>query len=248
MLTALLACSALPAAAQASCRLALVLALDVSGSVDGVEYRLQTGGLAAALTSEAVGQALAEFPAAPVNIFVFDWAGPGTSRRILDWTALDGPDAIVGAAARIAAAERRPGRNETALGRAMISAYEALEIGPDCWRRVIDISGDGPSNSGPGPMEPPASLGPVTINALVIGADDPNPADERAVPIGELSSYYRSQVIHGPGAFVEAAIGYDDYAAAMERKLLREIGTMQIGSLGGDGVGGGSVGRGAMGN
>jgi hypothetical protein len=63
----------------------------------------------------------------------------------------------------------------------------------------------------------------ITINGLVIGADAPDIGDVRQVEIGELSAYFRAYVIHGPDAFVETAIGFQDYQNAMTRKLLREL-------------------------
>jgi hypothetical protein len=71
----------------------------------------------------------------------------------------------------------------------------------------------------------------VTINALVIGADAPSSSDRRQVEIAELSSYFRTEVVLGPDAFVMTALGFEDYQAAMTRKLLRELEVLAIGSL-----------------
>ena len=69
------------------------------------------------------------------------------------------------------------------------------------------------------------------MNGLVIGADDPNIGDARHADIKELSSYYTAYVISGPGAFVETASGFANYAAAMERKLLRELSALAVGQV-----------------
>ena len=70
------------------------------------------------------------------------------------------------------------------------------------------------------------------MNGLVVGAGDLRSGDARFVDIKELSSYYTENVIRGPGAFVEVALGYEAYAAAMERKLIRELASMAVGSIG----------------
>jgi len=93
------------------------------------------------------------------------------------------------------------------------------------------LSGDGETNVGPLPETIGENLRPagVTVNGLVVGAGDQDGDDERFVDIKQLSSYYRANVMRGPGAFVEVALGYEDYAATMERKLLRELASIAIG-------------------
>jgi len=71
----------------------------------------------------------------------------------------------------------------------------------------------------------------ITVNALVIGADNPSSGDTRQAEIGELSSYFRAEVIAGQDAFVETALGFDDYEAAMTRKLLRELEVLAVSDL-----------------
>jgi hypothetical protein len=101
----------------------------------------------------------------------------------------------------------------------------ALGAQRDCWKRTLDISGDGKSNTGPhpAPLRAEAARAGITINALVIGADAPASGDARFVEIGELSAYFNAYVIAGADAFVETALGFDDYEAAMVRKLKREL-------------------------
>jgi hypothetical protein len=95
----------------------------------------------------------------------------------------------------------------------------------DCWKRTIDISGDGPANTGPRPQDISVfeDHPDIIVNALVIGADMQGGDDERSADIKELSAYFEANVIRGPGAFVETAVGFSDYANAMERKILREL-------------------------
>jgi hypothetical protein len=109
--------------------------------------------------------------------------------------------------------------------------------GRDCWRRVIDLSGDGMSNSGPAPDEIGAALEGVIVNGLVIGTQELDFGGTRDQNAGELALYYRREVMRGPGAFVLIALGYEDYARAMEAKLLRELGSLPAAGLAPGGAG-----------
>lgn len=140
-------------AAQGACRQALVLALDVSGSVDVVEYRQQIEGVAAALSDPEVRQAVLSMPGAPVDLAVFEWSSDLGQRVILDWVTLDGAAALDRAIAVIAGTRRVPAPPTTGLGDAMRRGAAMLAERPACWRRVIDISGDGKSNTGPRPQD-----------------------------------------------------------------------------------------------
>ncbi len=86
------------AGAQAQCRQALALGLDVSGSVDSIEYRLQLDGLAGALLRPEVQQAFLSFPASPVRLYVFEWAGTGSQRQLLPWTSIESAGDLIGIA------------------------------------------------------------------------------------------------------------------------------------------------------
>ncbi|MEM6305240.1 MAG: DUF1194 domain-containing protein [Pseudomonadota bacterium] len=210
---------------QANCRQALALALDVSGSVDAREYRLQIGGIASALAEPEVRDKLLAMPSAPVRLMIFEWSGPADQRVLLPWTAIDGAatlERVIETLARVERLEATPG---TALGTAMRQGAFYLDQQRDCWKRTLDISGDGKSNLGPRPaqVKPQLERQGIVINALVIGVDDPNIGDVRQADIGELSSYFNAHVILGPDAFVIAALGYADYARAMKLKLLREL-------------------------
>ncbi len=216
--------------AGASCRQALALGLDVSGSVDAAEYRMQLDGLAAALTAPDVAEAITGIPGFPVAIAVYEWSGPSDAAGVVPWTDAVDDAALAGIARRLRAARRAPGDPSTAIGSAMRHGFALLAERPDCGRHVLDLSGDGKANTGPrldGIAAPPG----VTVNALAIGADAPAIGDERQVRISELTAYFRAEVIRGPGAFVEAALGFQDYEDAMRRKLLRELRDVAVGAV-----------------
>jgi hypothetical protein len=215
----------LSSASWAQCRQALALGLDVSGSVDSAEYRLQMDGLAAALSHPEVTEALLAMPLAPVYLSIYEWSGPDNQHVLLGWTAIrDGVD-LARVTNLLRTARRRDTSPGTALGTAMKTGAALLSQRSDCWKRTLDISGDGKHNIGPHPRSVKAELArhSLTINALVIGADAPGLGDLRHVEIGELSSYFRAYVISGPDAFVQTALGFNAYEQAMVRKLKREL-------------------------
>lgn len=226
LLAALLASTAAPALAQEACRQALALGLDVSGSVDAREYRLQLDGLANALNSDAVRAKLLDQTGAPVEIMVFEWSGPQDQMTLVPWTRVETAPALDQITDQLRATERReeatPG---TAIGVAMLHGASQLAQRAHCWRKTLDLSGDGKSNLGPRPRDVKSKLEQrgITINALVIGADDPATGDTRQNEIAELSAYFGAEVILGVDAFVHVSLGFEAYADAMEAKLLREL-------------------------
>ena len=230
LLTAASFLGPVPAAAQdRPCRQALALGLDVSGSVDGAEYRLQLDGLAAALTHPDVTDALLAAAGAPVTIAVYEWSGPTSQAVIIDWTEITDIEALAGVTARLRANKRTPADPSTALGTAMVVGARMLAQRAGCWKRTLDISGDGGSNTGPRPQDVDGdpALADITINALVIG---PEVNDPSQVATG-LLGYFETYVIRGPGAFAEHAEDFVAYEAAMVRKLLRELQGMVIGAV-----------------
>lgn len=204
-------------AAEAECRLALVLALDVSSSVDAAEDRLQRGGLVAALTAPEV---VAAFFAneSPVALAVYEWSGRYNQEILLDWMLIHGPADLVAAAEVIARSTRSHNDFPTAMGYALGFGAGLLERAPSCAQKTLDMAGDGQNNEGFGPKHAYAEFpfDGVTVNGLVVNAADFE---------GEtgLISYYRREVLRGPGAFLEIANGFDDYERAMRRKLEREV-------------------------
>lgn len=218
---------------RGGCRQALALALDISGSVDTSEYRLQMQGVANALRHPDVVAALMALPSAPVELAVFEWSGGDHQNLLIPWTAITSTGDLDRIAGTLFAARRGIAPPVTALGQAMSFGVDLLDQRQHCSKRTLDISGDGRNNSGPQPRDLRPVLKPrgVTVNALVIGSDAPHGNDLRQVEIGELSSYFRAEVILGPDAFVETALGFEDYEAAMVRKLRRELEGLAVSDL-----------------
>lgn len=222
---ALALCLAGPAVAS-DCRLALVLALDVSSSVDAAEDRLQRGGLAAALISPGVEQAFFASDL-PVAIAVYEWSGRYNQKVLVNWTVIDNRRTLLDVAASIGRSERSQNEFPTAIGYALGYGAGLLARGPSCLFRTLDIAGDGENNEG----FPPASayaefpFAGVTVNGLVVNAAE----FEAEV---NLIEYYRLNVLHGPGAFLEIAQGFEDYERAMRRKLERELSVQSLSDTG----------------
>ena len=217
-------------AGNAACRQALALGLDVSGSVDRTEYRMQVEGLARSLDNPEVRDMLLSTPEFPVRIAVYEWSGPLSQHLILPFTEITDAATLDRVVLTIAGAQRRPDSHTTAIGSAMQTGFDLLTDQADCLTLTLDLSGDGPSNSGPRPkgISQPAGVGPITVNGLVV-ADSALDRDRQYRQVGDLAAYYEAYVIRGPGAFVEAAFGYADYEAAMTRKLLRELTSIVLG-------------------
>lgn len=202
----------------AACQLALVLAVDVSGSVDSREYDIQMQGLAAALRDGTVIDALIEQEA---QVTLIQWTGSSRQRQTIPWTAIR-TAADVATLADEVAQNRRVWRNySTAIGEALLAAEAALAQVPQCRRKVIDVSGDGISNEGVSPLtrHPALAALDVTVNGLAIETDDE-----------DLTGWFYENLIRGEGAFVMTANGFEDYPAQIRRKLQREI-TRQLSGL-----------------
>ena len=202
---------ALPAEAV---ELELVIAVDASGSVDNDEFALQVEGLANAFRNPRVVAAIEGHGTAGIAVTVMQWSSPGNQIVAVDWTAV----ADVASASALAERIESAGRllyGETAIAHALRFA-RGLFAGDrfDGRRKVIDLSGDGPNNFGgvPRQVRDLAVADGVTINGLAI-------LNEYA----ELDRYYEAEVIGGPGAFVMAAVDYQDFATAIRNKLVREI-------------------------
>ncbi|MEO1550465.1 MAG: DUF1194 domain-containing protein [Pseudomonadota bacterium] len=207
----LLVCVLWAAPAQA-CRLALVLGLDVSSSVDAREYQIQTQGLATALNSPKVRDEIFAFPDAPVALYAFEWSGRFDQVTLVPWTLLRSPADLQKVITQLRLAERSFSNRPTALGHALGHALRAFNQGPSCQKRTVDISGDGYNNDGIAPtrLYEMTPLGDITVNGLPIGD-------------GEIANYYHRRIIQGPGAFVEWARGFEDFERAMRAKLEREL-------------------------
>ncbi|MDT8343475.1 MAG: DUF1194 domain-containing protein [Thermohalobaculum sp.] len=211
---AALAGAGLPVPTGAACKLALVLALDISSSVNDTEYRLQIDGLAHALERPEVIEAILTPPGEHVAAVAYEWSGYNQQDVVVDWTALDSPAAVRAFAARLRGHTRMYADFPTAIGKAIEYGATLFRRGPACGRRVIDISGDGENNDGVGPeyFRAQGLLDGITINGLAILGAYPSP-----------EAYYRGHVIQGPDAFVAVARDFADYREVMVTKLLREI-------------------------
>lgn len=215
---------ALPGLAEAQCRLALLLALDVSSSVDPNEDALQRGGVVAALTAPEVMDAFfaSEYH---VALSVYEWSGRYQQDLLLDWTLIDRPATLLMAAETIAGTTRGHSDYPTAMGYALGHGARRFEAGPTCDRKTLDMAGDGQNNEGFGPQSAYRSFpfDDVTVNGLVVnGADFEGETG--------LIAFYSAEVLHGPGAFLEIANGFADYERAMRRKLVRELSPDVIGT------------------
>lgn len=201
----------------AECRLALLLAVDVSSSVDAAEDALQRGGLAAALAAPEVQDA---FFAAdlPVALAAYEWSGRYNQEVLLDWLIVKDPATLLGAAQTIANSTRSHNDFPTAMGYALGFGAGMFETAPRCLHQTLDMAGDGQNNEGFSPIQAYNAFPfeGVTVNGLVV-----NGADFEAET--GLIAFYKGQVIRGPGAFVEIAQGFEDYERAMRRKLEREL-------------------------
>jgi hypothetical protein len=215
--------SSVSAAADIPVDLELVLAVDVSGSVDEEEAALQREGYVAALTDERVIAAIASGPLGRIALTYVEWAGEDYQRPVVGWTLIDGRDsahAVAGALAIAPIVTARWTSISTALDDA---AARFNDNGFEGVRRVIDISGDGINNRGRSVVaaRDAAVAAGITVNGLPILNDRPNPWG--GPPPIDLDSYYEHFVIGGPGAFIIVARDYGDFAAAILSKLIREI-------------------------
>ena len=106
-------------------------------------------GLAAALVSDDVRASLMRLPDAPVRILVFEWSGQDYQRVLIEWTDITSPSRLEAASQKLRSTTRRPAPPTTALGQAIQVGAGFLNQQPDCWKRTLDISGDGKNNTGP---------------------------------------------------------------------------------------------------
>src|SRR5258708_11221211 len=204
----------------------LVLAADVSRSIDDVEFNLQRKGYAAAITDPRVLRAISGGRNHAIAVTFIEWSGAADQNFIVDWTVVRDEEAAGGIAATMIAAPR------SFLGRTSISAaidysLERLAAAsPQAEKRIIDVSGDGTNNSGRPVTEArdQAVASGVTINGLAIINTQANPGYAfHTQPPGGLPHYYEENVIGGPGAVLLQVENFDTFAQSMTRKLVTEI-------------------------
>jgi len=209
------------ASAPTQVDLKLVLATDVSGSVDNDEFRIQRDGTAAAFADPEVVKAIQSGSLGRIAVAMFDFSSPQFAKIIIDWHIIKDRASAEAFADLVRESPRSPGRRTSVssalqLGSTMLEASEKDIVAT---RRVIDVSGDGPNNDGD-PMtdvhEKTIAQG-IVVNGLPIMDESGNGF------FRDLDKYYQACVAGGRGAFVVVVHNFKDFGAAMRRKLILEI-------------------------
>jgi hypothetical protein len=206
--------------------LEVILAADVSRSIDDVEFDLQRKGYAAAVSDPRVLAAIRGRPGSAIGVCFIEWSGDEDQQVVVDWSELRDEEDAGTIAAAILAAPR------SFMGRTSISAaidFAMAQFAKSKWqagRHIIDISGDGTNNSGRPVTEArdqAVSRG-ITINGLAIINDKPNLGySAHTQPPGGLPLYYRQNVIGGSNSFLLVVEDFNSFADAMANKLAKEI-------------------------
>ncbi len=192
-----------------------MLAVDSSASVDAGEFDLQVKGIAQAFAHPEVIAAVESLGGMGMAVTVVQWSAPESSGAVLPFSHVYDRRTAKAFGFLVGLTQRRSTTGTTAIGNALELATALIDGNAfDGDRRVIDVSGDGRNNTPPDVegMRDRAVARGFTINGLAILSDDPR-----------LDTYYESSVIGGRDAFVEVATGYDEFAQAIRRKLIREI-------------------------
>jgi Protein of unknown function (DUF1194) len=200
----------------------LVLAVDVSYSMDMDELAIQREGYAQAIVSKEFLQALKSLPNGKISITYFEWAASSDQKIIIPWRVIDGPETADAVADEIMKTPiRRASR--TSISGAIYFAMPLFDENPyKGLRRVIDISGDGPNNNGApivGARDEALSKG-IVINGLPIMVKEPSYS---TMDIDNLDWYYEDCVIGGPGSFVVSIKDREKFKEAIRTKLLLEV-------------------------
>jgi hypothetical protein len=204
----------------------LVLAVDVSYSMDMDELAIQREGYAQAIVSKEFLQALKTGPNGKISITYFEWAASSDQKIIIPWRVIEGPESADAVANEIMKTPiRRASR--TSISGAINFAMPLFDENPHRGlRRVIDISGDGPNNNGfpvTGARDAAVEKG-VTINGLPIMVKEPSYS---TMDIDNLDFYYEDCVIGGPGSFVVTIKDRDKFKEAIRTKLVLEVANLQ---------------------
>src|SRR6202051_4566578 len=207
---------------KASVDVELILAVDVSYSMDMDELAIQREGYAQAIVSKEFLQAPRSLPNGKIAVTYFEWAASSDQKIIIPWRVIDGPETADAVAAEIMKTPiRRASR--TSISGAIYFAMPLFDENPyRGLRRVIDISGDGPNNNGApvtGARDMALSKG-ITINGLPIMVKEPSYS---TMDIDNLDWYYEDCVIGGPGSFVVSIKDRDKFKEAIRTKLILEV-------------------------
>jgi hypothetical protein len=206
--------------------LLLVLAADVSRSVDSQKFQLQREGYAAALADPRVIDAIQSGRRGRIGVLFLEWSGFGNQKVVIDWTVVDGPKAAQAFGDRLLESPRSFA-DRTSISGGIDAAVAQLARAPfEAQRRTIDVSGDGTNNAGRDvglARDEALALG-ISINGLVILSDTPLPWNpEHTNPPGGLTKYYRDNVIGGPGSFALEAKDFNSFGEAIVKKMIAEI-------------------------
>ena len=225
-LSALILAQVARARAEEDVDLLLVLAVDVSRSIDQPKFLLQRDGYAAAVSNRAVLEAIRSGPHQKIGLEFVEWSGFGAQKLVIDWTMIDGANAARRFGDQVVEAPRSFA-DRTSISGGIEFAAAQLERSPfKAPRHIIDISGDGTNNAGrdDGAARDAAVAKGITINGLVILTDSQLLFNaEHTNPPGGLEKYYRDNVIGGPGAFVMVAEDFNAFGKAIVKKLIAEI-------------------------
>jgi Protein of unknown function (DUF1194) len=205
----------IPAAAQTAVDLQLVLAVDVSGSVNQARFELQRDGYVAAFRSTRVLETIRSGPHQAIAVTMAQWTGPALQVHAVPWMRIADEGSAEAFATAVAGAPRHLFGGGTSISGAIDYAATLFrETRFSGSRRVIDVSGDGSNNRGRlvNLARDEAVAAEIGINGLPILALEP-----------DLDDYYERNVIGGPGAFVIAAKDYESFAGAILKKLITEI-------------------------
>ena len=213
-------CSSAPAAPQ-QVDLKLVLAVDVSGSIDSEEFQLEREGTADAFADPEVLKAIQGGSLGKIAVAMLDFSSPQFDKVIIDWTIIKDKASAMAFAENVRNAPRTPGRRTSVssaleLGSLLLESSEKDIVAT---RRVIDVTGDGPNNDGNSMTE--AHDKTIAQGVIVNGLPVMDEMANGYFP--ELDKYYAGCVTGGRGAFVVVVHSYKDYSAAMRHKLILEI-------------------------
>jgi len=206
--------------------LLLVLAADVSRSVDNEKFKLQREGYVAAISDKLVLDAVRSGRNGRIAVLFLEWSGLGNQKVVIDWTPIDGPKAAQEFGDRLLESPRSYADRTSISGGIDFAVAQFARAPFGAARQTIDVSGDGTNNSGRDvtqARDDALALG-MTINGLVILSERPLPWNpEHTNPPGGLANYYRDNVTGGPGSFVLEAKDFGSFGQAIVKKMIAEI-------------------------
>jgi hypothetical protein len=206
--------------------LLLVLAADVSRSVDSQKFQLQREGYAAALNNPRVLEAIQSGRRGRIAVLFLEWSGFGNQKVVIDWMLIDGPKAGQAFGDRLLESPRSFADRTSISGGIDVAVAQLARAPFSSDRRTIDVSGDGTNNAGRdvGQARDEALALGISINGLAILSETPLPWNpEHTNPPGGLAKYYRDNVIGGPGSFVIEAKDFGSFGEAIVKKMIAEV-------------------------